>query len=401
MLIYWIWFAELKKLSCAQKWQLLQRFHDPEEIYHSDERTLKESGCLSEEVLTALEDKDLRGAEKILQDCEGKGIHLLTVTDEAYPSRLRNTYDPPVLLYFKGSVPAWNDRPAIGIVGTRKATAYGCNTARQFGAQIAACGALVVSGAADGVDAMAMHGALDMGKCVVGVLGCGVDIVYPKKNQQLFDRMESQGCLISEYPPRTPANAWHFPQRNRIISGICDGLLVVEAPEKSGALISAQYAMEQGRDVYVVPGAVDNPYCKGSNALLKDRAVPALSGWDAVKEYTGLYPGKIVPAEVPPMPLKVAQEPAVPAVSAGKSLSPNKKSIDNRDKSTYSVVNKPEPALTQEEQAVLARIGTQMKLVDELLEETNLSTGAVKAILTKLAIKGVIRNHPGGRVSRK
>ena len=400
MLVHWIWLAQ-KKFSCAQKWQLLQHFSDPEEIYHAEESALKETGVLSADALDALDDKNLTLAQNIVDECENKGIHILIIGDDTYPKRLRNTYDPPLVLYFRGSVPDWNEVPVIGIVGTRKATAYGCNTARQFGAQIAACGALVVSGGADGIDAMGMYGALDAGKSVVGVLGCGVDVVYPKKNQQLFDLTVANGCLISEYPPRTPANAWHFPQRNRIISGISNGLLVVEAPQRSGALITANYALDQGRDVYVVPGPVDNPYCEGSNALMKDRADMALSGWDVVKDYADLYPGKISQCMPRTSLARVAQEPQTPAVFPEAVTAADKKSIDNRDKSTYSVVNKPLPALSEEEQDVLARIGSEPRLVDEILEELQISAGVAKAILTRLAIKGVTRNHPGGRVSRK
>lgn len=400
MLIHWIWLAQ-KKFSCAQKWQLLQHFTDPEDIYHAEEQALKETGVLSDEALTELEDKSLTSAQSIAQECEDKGIYILTIADDDYPKRLRNTYDPPLVLYFQGTIPNWNEVPVIGIVGTRKATAYGCNSARKFGGEIAACGALVVSGAADGIDAMAMYGALDAGKAVVGVLGCGVDVVYPKKNQQLFDLTVANGCLISEYPPRSPANAWHFPQRNRIISGISNGLLVVEAPKKSGALITANYAMDQGRDVYVIPGPVDNPFCEGSNALLQDRAATALSGWDVVKDYASVYPGIITRSKMPQKLARVAQEPEIPMVFPAQSSATDKKSIDNRDKSTYSVVNKPLPALTQEEQGVLARIGTEPKLVDEILEELEISPGTAKAILTRLTIKGLTKNHPGGRVSRK
>ena len=400
MPIYWIWFAQMKKLSCAQKWQLLQHFHDPEDLYHCDEQSLLQKG-LPEDVIAALEDKDLTQAQDIFRECMDKGIHLLSIRDEEYPQRLRNTYDPPVLLYFKGVLPDWNHLPAVGIVGTRKATSYGLGIARRFGSQIADCGALVISGVADGIDAMAMQGALDAGKSVVGVLGCGVDIVYPRKNQKLFDDSVVSGCLISEYPPREPAQAWHFPQRNRIISGISNALLVVEAPEKSGALITARYAWEQGRDVFVVPGQVDSPYCAGSNALLQERAAPALTGWDVVKEYADLYPGKVAFAPMPQRLAQVAQEPIIPAANEKRKSSADKKSIDNREKSTYSVVNKPEPALTQEERDVLARVDTEPKFVDELLEGSQLNAGAVKAILTKLAIKGLIQNHPGGRVSRK
>lgn len=394
MLIYWIWFAQIKKLTCAQKWQLLQHFRDPEEIYHCDTWE-------NPQIAQALEDKDLTQARQILSECTDKGIFLLTIRDEGYPQRLRNTFDPPILLYFKGTLPDWDGCPAIGIVGTRKATPYGLNTARHFGAQIAACGALVVSGVADGVDAMAMQGALEAGKPVVGVLGCGIDVVYPKKNQRLYDFTVASGCLISEYPPRSPANAWHFPQRNRIISGVSNGLLVVEAPEKSGALNSARHAWEQGRDVFAVPGPVDNPYCAGSNALLQERASAALSGWDVVKEYAAFYPGKVTRAAAPAKPLQVAQEPMIPTLSGEKKVSADKKSIDNQEKSTYSVVNKPEPALTQDEQDVLAHIGIQPKFQDEILEAADLPAGTVKAILTRLAIKGVTKNHPGGRVSRK
>ncbi len=387
MLIYWIWFAQLGRISCGEKWQLLQRFSDPEEFYHSE--------------AVASEDRDLTQAQQILEDCVNKGIHILTAKDESYPQRLLNTYDPPLVLYFRGSLPDWNRQPAIGIVGTRRASAYGCSTAWRFGAQIAASGALVVSGAADGIDAMAMYGALNAGKPVVGVLGCGVDVVYPKKNQEIFELTVANGCLVSEYPPRTPAYKWNFPQRNRIITGICNGLLVVEAPERSGALISANHAMEQGRDVYVVPGVVDNPCCAGSNALLQERAVAALSGWDVVKDYEALYPGQLRRSPLPKEALQVAQAPAFPETASEKSSQSDKKSIDNRDKSTYSVVNNPQPALTQEEQDVLAQIGREPRLVDELLEELSIPAGTAKAILTRLTIKGVIQSCPGGRVSRK
>ena len=274
MLIYWVWFAQLYGIALPQKLALLQRFHDPEEIYHLQ-------GNLSdvpEDVLEALENKDLTEAKNILAECAHKGIGILTIRDEAYPERLKNTYDPPLLLYVKGTVPQWDTIPVIGIVGTRKASPYGLHTAKRFGGQIAACGALVVSGAAEGVDALSMEGALDAGYPVVGVLGCGVDVVYPRSNRKLFERIIENGCLISEYPPKTAGLAWHFPQRNRIISGMSNGLLVVEAPQSSGALISAKYALEQGRDVYVVPGNIDVDSCAGSNALLQDRAVAALTG---------------------------------------------------------------------------------------------------------------------------
>ena len=173
MLIYWIWFAQLKNLSCSQKQMLLQHFRDPEEIYHSSSDAFAVVEGMTETMRLALEDKSLEEAQKILSDCTDKGICVLTFGDKAYPDRLKNTYDPPMVLYYKGKLPAWEEIPIIGIVGTRKATPYGMRAAHRYAGQITACGGLVVSGGADGIDTMAMEGALAAGGTVVGVLGCG------------------------------------------------------------------------------------------------------------------------------------------------------------------------------------------------------------------------------------
>ena len=360
---------------------------------------------VTEQLLSALENKALSDAEAILTECEEKGIGILTYGDESYPTRLRNTYDPPLVLYFKGVLPDWEQMPVIGIVGTRKATPYGMNTALRFGKQIAACGALVVSGGASGIDTMAMQGALDAGKPVAAVLGGGVDVIYPKSNRELFSLVTEKGCLLSEYPPQTAPVYWHFPERNRIISGISNGLLVVEAPEKSGALITANRAMEQGRDVFAVPGNIDVPTCAGSNALLQERAIAALSGWDVVKEYELLYPGKLHRQEMPATAQKtargVAQKPAIPAISENLKRENDKKSIDKDENTTYSVLDRPDPALSEAEQTVLARIPKEPIPVDELIAQAELPAGTVRSVLTKLALKKLVVHHPGGRVSRK
>ena len=397
MLLYWIWFAQLKKLNCAQKRMLLQHFRDPEEVYHSDRSAFSKVEGITEDMLEALEETSLEEAQQILTDCTNKGIRIVTFQEKAYPNRLKNTYDPPMVLYCKGKIPDWEACPVIGIVGTRKATPYGMKTAYRFGTTVTACGALVVSGAAAGIDAMAMEGALAAGGSTVGVLGCGVDVVYPAKNRKLFEETAVRGCLISEYPPKTQADAWHFPQRNRIISGISNGLLVVEAPQKSGALISARHAHEQGREVFAVPGNVDEPACAGSNALLQDYAIAALSGWDVVKEYQGLYPGRLSQRELP----VTESRPAMDQVQAPQKEAPDKKSIDKQKKSTYSVVNNPAPALNDQEKAVFEKLGREPITVDALMEATGLSAGRVKSILTKLTIKGLVKNHPGGRISLK
>ena len=294
----------------------------------------------------------------------------------------------------------------VGVVGTRKATTYGLQIAMRMSNQIAASGGLVVSGGAFGADTMAMQGALRAEKPVVGVLGCGVDVVYPKSNKNLFSQVLENGCLISEYPPRTPPNAWHFPVRNRIISGMSNGVLVVEAPEVSGALITARTAWEQGRDVFVVPGNIDVVTCVGSNGLLQQGAIAALSGWDVVKEYEASYPGVVRKQEIPapaqekPTP-KVAQEPVRPDHIGTLTDKVSKKFIDNGEISTYSGSNRKAPALSPEEQAVVALLTQQPQVMDDILAASELPTGTTLSILTKLTLKGMVKNHPGRRVSLK
>lgn len=406
MLLYWIWFSELKNISLQQKRHLLEQFGDPEELYHSSDPVYRNLG-ISESLRQALQEKSLQGAEEILRSCNRKGIGILPVSDLAYPGRLRNTADAPILLYYKGILPNWEDRPFVGIVGTRKASGYGLQTAHQMGGQIAAGGGYVVSGGASGVDTAAMQGALEAGKSVVGVLGCGVDVVYPRYNRKLFETVASQGCLISEYPPGEQALAWHFPMRNRIISGISNGVLVVEAPERSGALITARRALEQGRDVFAVPGNINTASCAGSNALLQEGAIPVISGWDVLREYEALYPRKLkMYREIPlytgeKQPAKVAQKPVSPGENRTEPMQPEKKFIDNREITTYSGLNNSHPALNETEQAVLALLTGEPKESAELITKLDIPSGKVMSVLTMLTVKGLVCKHPGGRFSLK
>ena len=282
MLVHWIWLAHLPGLSDRMKLALLQQFQDPEEIYFADSGAFDHVDGMSAEIKQALTDRDLSRSEKILEACHKEQIHLLTFRDAAYPVRLKNIPDPPVLLYYRGVLPDFDGNPVIGVVGTRKASAYGLTTAKRMGYQIGRCGGILVSGMAYGIDSMAMSGALTAGAAVVGVLGCGADIVYPPSGKGLFRDTERYGCILSEFAPGTPPLAFHFPKRNRIIAGLSCGVLVVEAPEKSGALITARQALDQGRDVFAVPGNIDVPSLAGSNQLLRDGAIPVFSGWDVL-----------------------------------------------------------------------------------------------------------------------
>lgn len=418
MLVHWIWLAHRPGVNDRVKAALLEHFRDPEAVYYADEDALRQAE-LTAEARAALQDKSLASSEKILEDCSKKRLSILTFQDAAYPARLKNIADPPVVLYYKGQLPDFDAVPTIGVVGTRKASAYGLTVAKRMGYQIGKCGGLVVSGMAYGIDGMAMSGALTAGAKTVGVLGCGADMVYPLSNRALFRDVERYGCIISEFAPGQPAAKWTFPQRNRIISGLSCGVLVVEAPERSGALITARQALEQGRDVFAVPGNIDMPTCVGSNALLRDGAIMASSGWDVLSEYQALFPDKIhredtqthqraypdevrrAGAEGENTPAKVAQTPMIPEESPHLKKNLEKKFIDNGPVEAYSDVNVDLSRLSGDERQIVMSLQGGQRLVDDIIAETGMTTGKLLGILTMLELKGVIKRLPGKRICIK
>ena len=403
MLVHWIWLATRTHIGERLKVDLVRRFQDPEAIYFADPGSFHDISGLTAEGAAALADKNLQDAEKVLWDCRRKNLRILTWQDAAYPARLKNIPDPPLVLYYKGNLPDFDALPVIGVVGTRKASAYGMNVAGKMGYQISRCGGIVVSGMAAGIDAMATRGALTAGAAAVGVLGCGADVVYPASNRGLFEEMEQYGCLISEYLPGTPPAAYNFPRRNRIISGLSCGVLVVEAPEKSGALITAHAALDQGRDVFVVPGNIDVDTFVGSNRLLRDGAIAVSSGWDVMSEYEALYPDKIT--EFTAKPEKIQSQAAQNAPLFGnKQVSKHKedkKVIDNGDPSPYSGLEDRTPSMLSDEQKILSALTGQPRPIDDVIAETGIPTAKMLATLTLLQVKGMVKQHPGKRISLK
>lgn len=399
MLIHWIWYAAMPKLSRGQKLALLERFSDPEDIYNT--QCFDRLEQITPEAAEALENKDLTLAGQIIRECAEKQLGILTIRDAAYPTRLRSIADPPLVLYYKGRLPDFEQQPVIAVVGTRKASAYGMNNSRSMSRQIAACGGLVVSGGAYGVDTAALRGALEAGASTVAVLGCGADVVYPKTNRELFQRIAEKGCLLSEYLPGTEARPWQFPERNRILSGISNGVLVVEAPQKSGALITARDALEQGRDVFAVPGNIDVVTCAGSNALLQEGAAAAFSGWDVLKDYESQYPNVVQKRDFAPFPdrdasqVKVAQTAHLPKLPRES----DKKDIDNKNTNDYSVLDNSNSRLSEQERKILSCLSRTPKPVDEVIAQTGIPAAEVLRLLTKLALSGVVMNHPGRLVS--
>lgn len=354
MNLYWIWLSQCKGLSLSKKQALVAQYDSPKAIYEA-----------------GLADTDLSRAQKILDDCSRLGVHVLTMDHKAYPRRLKAIADPPLVLYYKGALPDFDKEAAIGVVGTRRASAYGLMCAEKLSRQIAQHGGLVVSGMAAGIDAQAGWGAIRAGAPVVGVLGGGVDVIYPAANRELYAAVETQGCLISEYPPGTKPNTWTFPQRNRIISGLCLGVLVVEAPEKSGTMITARNAQTQGRDVYVVPGHIDSEFCVGSNLLLQNGAQLAICGWDTLRAYAGLFPDKLhqTPLQAP----APAPTPAPAPVSKGA---------------------------TADEQAILDALSQGERGYDDIIIASGLDPQKALAVLTMLEIKGMVKTLPGRRAIR-
>ena len=414
MLKYWIWLAHRPGLHDRVKPALLERFSDAEGIYCAGKEAFAGIEGLTREGWEALQDKDLTEAESILKKCEEKRLHILTFADASYPMALKQIPDPPMVLYYKGRLPDLDSNPVIGIVGTRKATAYGLSTARRMGYQIAGYGGIVVSGMAYGIDGIAMNGAIAAGGTVVGVLGCGADVVYPASNRSLFGDTEAFGCILSEFKPGTPPYGHHFPKRNRIISGLSNGVLVVEAPERSGALITAHQAAEQGRDVFVVPGNIDQPSCAGSNLLLREGAIAVSSGWDVMQEYERLYPDKIhrepkTPPEnsrrearIIPMKskekagAKVAQSAVIPGKPEKLNKDLTKKGIDKGPSAPYSDLNK--KPLSDSEKAIVDALREGQRLVDDVIAQTGLPTGALLTALTTLELKGIPKRLPGKRI---
>jgi len=276
---FWVGFTLIKGIGAVRLQALISHFGDLEDAWKSSSADLAEAGLgakVIERVIQAREKVDL---EKLWGQIESQGIKILTWQDEAYPSRLKEIDQPPPVLYIRGEYLP-DDLFAVAIVGTRRITSYGRQITEEISAFLAANGITVISGLARGVDAVAHQSALKSGGRTIGVLGSGIDKIYPPEHRGLAEQMMERGAIVSDYAPGTPPDASNFPPRNRIISGLSLAVVVVEAGETSGALITAEFAAEQGREVFAVPGSILAPQSKGTNKLIRDGALPLLSPSD-------------------------------------------------------------------------------------------------------------------------
>lgn len=290
---------------------------------------------------------------------EASGCQVLTQEDEAYPPLLREIYDPPIVLYLRGSLVP-RDRNAIAVVGSRQTTSYGGEVARRLGYQLAYTGVTVISGGARGIDTAAHQGALAAGGRSIAVLGTGLDIVFPPENRDLFDRIASSGAVLTQFPFGRPADKQSFPIRNRIVAGMTLGTVVVEANLSSGAMITAQFAVDHGRQVFAVPGRIDSPRSKGCHDLIKKGAKLCEGIDDVLPEFEYLFPPPNRPALPGPTPL--------PALE-----------------------------LSEAEQAVHRALDAGELDSDEVIRASGLPASAASVALFSLEMKRLVRQLPGRR----
>ena len=292
--LYTLWLLLAGNAGTKRTCTLL-RSMTPEEAYHTTEPQLRT--VLEEKDVKFFRNKDLAPAMKVLQTCKEKGIRIACFHDGNYPEKLREIEDPPAALFYYGNLPEQR-MPTLGIVGTRKCSSTAAGLAATFSCSLALSGFQIISGMANGVDTYVHKGPLVKGYPSFAVLGCGVDVVYPKQNQELYDILKQHGGLISEYPPGTIPYAGNFPRRNRIISGLSDGVLVIECPPKSGSMSTARFAVEQNRTLFAIPAGPNDRINTGTNELIKKGAVFCTDPGDVIREFTPVYGNRITPSLV-------------------------------------------------------------------------------------------------------
>ena len=402
---YWIWLAEKQGLGPLHAHQLLEIFSSPERIYFAREEEYALISGLTPRIKEELKYKDMGRVHTILGECARLGVRILTWQDADYPERLRQLPDAPLVLYIKGKLPVFDEEVAIGMVGAREPTAYGSQMASVLGYELARGGAVVVSGIARGLDSAALEGAMKAGGTVVSVLGGGVDVYYPKENRWLYEDVAASGALISEYPPGTENNGFHFPVRNRIISGLCLGVVAVECRRKSGTMITMNLALDQDRDVFAVPGAVTSPLSQGTNLLIQQGAKLVTCGEDILIEYRERYPiqlsGQFERGEIQRERLDSVDRRHIGTTNRKqKQETVRPEAVESDGRELVSRLQERE-RFTDDALAVLRALGGGMRSADELVELTQIPVRRVTTALTMLQVDGAIEEKAGRRFASR
>ncbi len=372
--LYWLWLTAMPGITNDDIQTLRENFDTVNEIYNAAD--FDGIYGLKPNVKRGLRNKSMKRAEHILEYAEKCDIKLLSYDDINYPDMLRNITNPPFMLYLKGNILNWDRLLSIGVVGTRKCSDYGIAATKKICTEIAEKGVTVVSGLAEGIDAAAANAAINAGSISIGVLGCGIDRVYPAKNWETYNRVAKNGAIITEFPPGTPPLKHNFPWRNRIISGISKGVLVVEAPKKSGALITAEYAVEQGKDVYSVPGSIFRQESEGTNGLLSGYAKAVTCGKDIIDEY----------------PYEAARLKTSPKGILSR-LTEKKNEVNTEIK--FNVNDKKYQSLSDDEKVVVGLLIEHNLHIDEIKRLSGFNISKLTPMLSILEFGGYIQKMPG------
>lgn len=413
-LVYWLW------LSCACTpgketfKKLLTKYETPKAVYLADGQEL--SSCIGARCcdLAALSDKNLQKAETILNFCQTKNVGILTYSDTRYPTLLKKISNPPVLLYYRGVLPDFENSVLVSVVGTRSLSDYGRKNAFTISRDLAKSGAVIVSGMAIGIDGVALAGALSEGKSTVAVIGSGIDVCYPNAHRRLAQEIVKRGCVFTEFPPGTPPNRYNFPCRNRIISALSEATIVIEGKERSGAVITARCAKSQGRVVYALPGNVGNRNSEATNLLIKNGAKPIISADDVLKNneipsFSRLNPYKMLEPSSRDM-MNILSEFQVEALTPGddvfkckvskkakvKTDSISETSQTNQDKINNKLINFDKAAVK-----LYQKIPQNGVCSVESLVEAEYPLRDVMRLLLKLEIACFITMLPGDKVKRR
>lgn len=392
---YWLWLSSQTRLSPRARAAIAEYYGDAEAAFNSPAGDFSRVPGVGRLEAQLLEQRDMSRVDPILAACHAQGIDIVTLQDASYPARLRNIFAPPVVLYVKGSLKGLDEEAAVAVIGTRKASPYGLKMGRNLAWEIARSGGTVVSLLTEGIDEAAARGALLAGGRCIGVLGCA----HREREGSLAMDVIRSGALVSEYPPGTPTQRSFFRDRNRIAAGLSVAVTVVEAPEGSGALLFAAEALEQGREIFAVPGNADAPNSAGTIELIKQGAKPATCGWDVLEEFAALYPEKLRAeraARAPEREMPELPQSSRPEVERARD---GKKEIDKEKGKGYIDLREQLSGLSEEQLEIVKAISGGSRHIDDIIEATGYTAAKVLSQLTLLEIKGYVKRSAGKRIS--
>ncbi len=414
-LIEWIALAGALGPRSKRLKPLLRAFHSPAGVFAAGEQALLEvvPDMGKGMVATLLRGGDQNEAERILRYCEREGVTVLTPVHKTYPACLFNIAEPPAVLYCRGKLPFPEGVPYVGMVGTRDMDEYGERVTYKLSFEIAAAGAVVVSGMAHGVDSVAAAGALEAGGYTVAVLGCGIDVVYPKHHKRLSQEIMERGAVITEFAPGTPPNRGNFPIRNRLISALSEALVVVEADEESGSLITARYALLQGKSLFAVPGDIDKSRSTGCNLLLRAGARPVLDADDVLSHFRFLYRQNMrVPAEalqytviseeiMRKYGIFTAENEKKQKKAAQKAIKAETLSASEARESERQLLDEVVASLDEARRKIYHMLPDGTPFTVDLLVEAGVNASEAIAAMTLFELYGLISSRPGGTYLKK